>query len=461
MRAQPLHKQASIAYALQSPIPLAAGAYIGGALLTLLVARLAFGPAVGLRAAITSGHVVAGLAVAAGLGAWVQGRLAPARFWQLVWALVLALALAAIVAGAPLTRAYGDSEYLLARVGSGTPVAKWLAGTALADWLHAAVWEFPPAAAALPPALAAPAGFWGAIGALAMAVAALWILQRWPDRLAAVLPMLTPIWLMLAAGYLEYYPLIAGALLGALLWLLDGRLAERSPRAVGLVIATLPLLYIGFIPLSALIAAAYALAAPRRLLPALGWALIGFAALAAVLWPAGVADYLRTMNGQYMFGEAFTDPRYRGQVAGEHSIFFRAGYALSAARLREVAAMYFWAGGLLAPPVLLGCAAYLARAGRLPRRLPARTSRLWAALALLAWQGFYLLFMIPKLGPVRDIDLFFAAYLTVALLAGLAADAALPPAAAGRARVALCAAVLGSTAISSLFLMRLGLPGLS
>jgi len=97
MRAQPLHKQASIAYALQSPIPLAAGAYIGGALLTLLVARLAFGPAVGLRAAITSGHVVAGLAVAAGLGAWVQGRLAPARFWQLVWALVLALALAAIV----------------------------------------------------------------------------------------------------------------------------------------------------------------------------------------------------------------------------------------------------------------------------------------------------------------------------------------------------------------------------
>lgn len=448
--------------ALGSPAALSVGAYLSCALLTFLVARLAFGPAAGIRNTFTSAHVLAGLALAAGLGAWLGAGRTPGRFWQVVWATFGALVLAAVVAGVPLTRAYGDSEYVLARIGV-TVVPKWLAGMALAGWAHATLWEFPPLAAALPDALLTPGGFLGVVGALTMAGASIAVLQRWPDRLAALLPTLTPIWLLLAAGYLEYYPLIAGALLAALAWMFDGRLADRAPRAVGLLVAALPLLYVGFGPLAALLLLTYAAAAPSRAWRALGWALLGFAGLAALLWPPGVADYLRALHREYNLGEAWNYPRYQGQVAGEHTIFFRPAYAFSPARLRELATMYLWGGGIVAPALLaaLGVGAARVLWGR--RADVLRDARLWLALALLAWQGFYLVFMVPKLGPERDIDLFFAVYITVAFCAGLAADALWPPGHPRRAHTtaALCGAMLGGTAVSALYLMRLGVLGLS
>ena len=40
----------------------------------------------------------------------------------------------------------------------------------------------------------------------------------------------------------------------------------------------------------------------------------------------------------------------------------------------------------------------------------------------LVLQALYFLFMIPKLGPLRDIDLFFTVYLTVGFVAGVLGD---------------------------------------
>ena len=44
--------------------------------------------------------------------------------------------------------------------------------------------------------------------------------------------------------------------------------------------------------------------------------------------------------------------------------------------------------------------------------------RLWMALAIIALHLHYLLFMIPKLGPVQDIDLFFQVFVVLAFFAG-------------------------------------------
>jgi hypothetical protein len=442
-------------------VSLALVAFLGAMLLTLLVARAAFGPAVGLRASLSSPHVVAGLAVAAAWGAWLRAGLPPARFWQITWGAVAVVAVGAAAVGEPLTRSYGDSAYILVRLGEGTVVAKWLGGTAVASWVHAGVWKFPPFAAALPATMLTPEGFLATLGALTIAGFTIAALERQPLRLAAVLPTLTPIWLMLSVGYLEYYPLIAGAMLVVLLWLFEGPLELKAPRTVGLVTAALPLLYIGFLPLAALILAGYLVAAPRRLWATAGWLLLGYVALAALLWPPGVADYLRTLHGEYNLGEAWNYPRYQGQVAGEHSIFFRPAFALSPARLREVATMYLWGGGLVAPGLLLALgAAALRSRWEVPECL--RDSRLWLALALIGWQGFYLVFMVPKLGPERDIDLFFGVYAVVAFCAGLAADALWPDGHPRRtlALASLCGAMLGGGAVSGLYLMRLGVLGL-
>jgi len=456
-----------------SPVALAAVAYGAAFLATFLLARLAFGPAVGIRNTFLSGFALAGFVLTLVTGAWVAAGRVPGRLWQLFWIGVAVVAIGAAVAGHPFALQYGDSAYVLARIGDGPLVPKWLAGMALAGWVHAALWEFPPLAALLPASLLTPAGFLGVVGALAMAGATIACLRRWPERMAVLLPTLTPIWLLFSAGYLEYYPLVAGALLAALAWLSDAPLAERSPRAVGLLLAVLPLLYVGFVPLAGLVFLAYALAVPGRIGRTLGWALLGFAVLAALFWPPGVADYLRSLHREYNLGEAWNFPRYQGQVAGEHSIFFQPAYAFAPERLREVATMYFWAGGFAAPLLLLvlgGLATYRRfareeirggeiRAGE--SRAGEMTSPL-LALGLLAWQSFYLVFMVPKLGPRQDIDLFFGVYVTIAFCAGLAADALWPrghPQHAG-AIATLCGVMLGSTAVSALYLVRLGAPGL-
>jgi hypothetical protein len=458
---------------LVTPAVLALAAYLLAFLATFLVARLAFGPAVGIRNTLLSGFALGGLAAALLTGMWVASGRAPGRLWQWFWLLVALVALGAAVSSQQLTQQYGDSAYVLARIGDGPLVPKWLAGMALAGWIHAALWEFPPLAAVLPATLLTPAGFLGVVGAFAMAGATIACLRRWPQRMAVLLPTLTPIWLLFAAGYLEYYPLIAGALLAVLAWLFDAPLAARSPRAVGLVLAALPLLYVGFVPLAGLVLLAYTLAAPGRIWRTLGWALLGFAVMAALFWPPGVADYLRSLHGEYNLGEAWNHPRYQGQVAGEHSIFFRPAYALSAERLREVATMYLWAGGLAAPVLVLalggmamhrrpGTEGYSGVVGRGERGERGEMTSPLLALGLLAWQGFYMLFMVPKLGPRQDIDLFFAVYITVAFCAGLAADVLWPPGHPRRAQAlaALCGVMLGCTAVSALYLLRLGVPGL-
>ena len=80
---------------------------------------------------------------------------------------------------------------------------------------------------------------------------------------------------------------------------------------------------------------------------------------------------------------------------------------------------------------------------------------------MLAWQALSSLIVIPKFGPIKDIDLFFSVYITFAFVAGLFFDKysqnALPE---ERIRIQniLFSALIGNTVIILMYLSYIGLP---
>jgi hypothetical protein len=248
------------------------------------------------------------------------------------------------------------------------------------------------------------------IAASAMLVSTWLLLQRWPNRLAVLLPMLTPVWWLFSSGYVEYYPFVAGAWIAALAWLFEKPLRTHDGRECGVIAGLLFSLYVGFAGLAALVTAIK----PKRALP---WAAITAAVLLTVCYPAGLPAFTRQLLAEMNFGEAHTMYRlYQGHSAGESSIFFRTGYALSWPHLKDLLYMATFGGGPLTF-IMFGAAAWRARS-------LARDARVLAGAVLVAWQIYYFVFMIPKMGPLVDVDLFFTTYLTVAFMAGAMLDAA-------------------------------------
>ena len=147
---------------------------------------------------------------------------------------------------------------------------------------------------------------------------------------------------------------------------------------------------------------------------------------------------------------------YLGKSAGPNSIFFDWSYALSTTHLREVACMVFFGAGALLIPFFA-----LAAAGLPPHwrwwTTWSREPRVWMGIALFAWSIYYMIRMLPKLGPFLDIDLFFAACLFLAFLVGLLFDANPKLAPGSAARTRLLAAVLGSTCIGFEYILLYGI----
>jgi hypothetical protein len=109
--------------------------------------------------------------------------------------------------------------------------------------------------------------------------------------------------------------------------------------------------------------------------------------------------------------------------------------------------MFFGAGLLSLPLLGLGICAGL-------RRWPGhwqvlRDPRVWLGLGIAAWSLLYPLLMIPKLGPVMDVDLFFGAYLGLAFLAGHLLDRMPSMQPGDQRRGWLLAAVLGNACVTA------------
>lgn len=389
------------------------------------VAALALAASLGAPATLTSASAVllpAGLALAV-----VSSGDAPVRRTATIWAWLLtvfaaACLLALATSGLPV-RPYGDGQLFAQLVEEGRPVPRWLLGSAAAAAGHAALWELPPLRALLPVTLQSSTAFLAILCSLSMVIGT-WVLFRgWPDRLSVLLPTLTPVWILFGSGYVEYYPLIAVPLVAALAWLFDRPLADRAPLQFAIVGALLPVLYVGFVPAGLCVLAAGMVTWPRHAGTILAIA-IGTAGLAiAACWPDGLVSYFRSLYGVMNFGDAHLPPRYAGLVAGPASVLFSWDAMLSWGRIREALYLLVWGGGWWTLPLLLAAACPAWTAARDQGAAPWRDSRVWLGAILTVWHVYYLLSMVPRLGPTQDIDLYFSTYLTLAFMAGVLIDA--------------------------------------
>lgn len=375
--------------------------------------------------------------------------------WQAAWALVTCGVLVLAATARLPALGYGDGDIFEQFVAQGMVVPRWLAGSALAAWGYAAAWEFPPLAAQLPASLSSASGYLSVVCALATGLGTLALLRRWPTSLAVLLPTLTPVWLLFASGYVEYYPLIAPLYVATLAWLFDEPLAVRSPRHLGAVVGALPFVYLGFAPLALMTLAAYGVARRSRLLDAIGTASLTAALTIAVCWPQGVPSYFRSLYSVMNFGDASLPERYAGMVGGDVSIFFAPRVLLTSEHLTDVAYTVFWGGGWWSLPLLLGLVVVPRETRAAVRSL--RDERVWLGAGVLIWQALYLSLMIPRLGPTNDIDLFFTSYLTLAFFAGLLIDRRDVPLTAGQ-RLVLVAGIVGASVATTLYLAWLGIP---
>ncbi len=384
------------------------------------------------------------LAIAGGAG--VSGAL-------LVWSPSRVLGAAAVgLAGVSLVlwcqgrlpvQPYGDGALISAFLEQAYIFPRWMLGMALAVSLYVGIWQFPPVAASLPASLASASAFASLLCIASIAVASVALLVRW-NRPAVHCALLTPVWMLFASGYVEYYPLMIGAWVAALAWVFDRPVHERSAVAIGAVAGVLPVLYVALVGLSVLLAITYTVRRPHQALRMAGVAAATAALAISIAYPT-IPAFLQQLYAEMNFGDLHSDPRYDGLAASPTSLLLATRYVFRSWHLHDVAYMYFWGGGWLFVP-LLAVGAVVRH-----RETNWRDDRVWLGGGLVLFYGAYLLWMIPKKGPQPDVDLFCPVFVLVAFLAGLLVEGT------RWQRVVLSAAV-GVDVVTATYLVWVGLP---
>lgn len=356
---------------------------------------------------------------------------------------VAAIALVQLWRGALPVRPYGDGALIGGFLEQAYIFPRWLLGMTLAVSLHAGIWRLPPVAASVPAHLATGAAFASLLCIVVMAASTIALLTRW-NRLPVQFAVLTPVWLLFSSGYVEYYPLMIGVWVAALMWMFDRPLRDRHPVAVGVMVGILPAVYVALAPASALLFAAYAATRPRQALTVLAAAAATLALAISVSYPT-IPAFLRQLYGEMNFGDVHSHPRYAGLAASPSSILLASRYVWRPWHLQDVAYMVFWGGGWLFLPILAAGAAVGLRT------IAWRDARVWLGGGLVASQAAYVLWMIPKAGPQADVDLFCPAFVLFAVVAGLLVEGT-------RWRHTLLGAIVGMDVVTATYLVWAGLP---
>lgn len=311
---------------------------------------------------------------------------------------------------------YGDAGFFQGIFERKLPFTRWFLGSAILIKINEKIWS-----SGTVQSLIASVNMVEFLGAIFMFTSSLIFIKLSRLRLAIILPLLTPLWIMFSSGYNEYYPFIAPIYLGILIWLF---LYKPDPSLKTFIIAgvlsgVLPLLYIGFAPLSVLLLFYFLL---------LNFKKISFAVLAALgtilvcvlrFWPYGLNSFISNLYENMNFGEQYIlYSRYLGKTAGPHSLNFSLNYILTLEHFRDTFYMLFFGGGLISLFLLIFGLYLLAKNQKVALIKILQPKPIVASLFIL-YQTYYLIFMLPKQGPVQDIDLFFSVYLTYAFFAGL------------------------------------------
>lgn len=296
--------------------------------------------------------------------------------------------------------------------------AKYLAGMEILRMGYAAIWQFPPIANVLPSNISSHADFIRITGIGLMACISMYLLQTYPGKYRVLLALTTPIWILFSFGYLEYYPFIAGIYLALLCWLFDGKLEDKSEVSIGIIAGGLPIIYLGFAPLSFIIIIIYLWGERISVVTrTIGAVLFSFVFTLSIFWSKNLSDYFIVLYQEMNFGETNTMYEgYQGMAASATSIFFSHDYAWSLQHLKEIVNMLFYGVGL-APVAFFIFSLYALRA-----EIHFFSKKTILATVILVWNLSYLLYAIPKLGPILDIDMFFMVYITIAFFSGALLD---------------------------------------
>jgi len=291
------------------------------------------------------------------------------------------------------------------------------------------------------------------LSALVMCFSTALFLFVFPKRMSLVLAFTSPFWLLLCSGYDEYYPFIAPLFILFLL-VLSAKMDHRfSAVLVGLFAAIIGMTYTGFLPLAIILLFVYMIW--RGFRRALVATLVCIAASLGLIILFYGTDFAAIWHN-FQINLNIVDPeKFPGQSM-KWMTFFKPVFAFGAENFNRMFLEFFWTGSFPYLLLILGGGAAL-----LVKRSSSDNTRAGIFLGLfLLYQLLYFVFMIPQLGVVDDIDLYFSFYLTLAFTAGWLLDRIgerlddLRRKSLQLAGFSFCA---GSTAVVTLYLLFLGL----
>jgi hypothetical protein len=326
---------------------------------------------------------------------------------------IYGLVLFQLLKGADWFKSYGDGGSLATIINESNPFSRWLLGsTALID-LFGLVNHF---------VLSISAQQFVVIASSAcMCISTIAVIRSYGNKTYVLLPLTTPIWIAFSFGYDEYYPFIVGIFLLVALWICVKSVEELSFVRVALT-GIIPALYVGFAPL-AVFALVKTLRKAKSLKDfAIGVALSAFAYVVAVEvgWPAGHSNYLAVLSDNMNLGDTRAIHNYQGTALSSKSPFYSLRSALSFFHVRDMMFNSFFACGIAGFLILVVIFVYLKTKlnGNLSAGVHDHKPNV-LAMAFVLWNVLYFVFMIPKLGPIADIDLFFASNLVFAIWGGV------------------------------------------
>jgi hypothetical protein len=200
----------------------------------------------------------------------------------------------------------------------------------------------------------------------------------------------------------------------------------KSGPLIPALAGTLPLFYIAYAPLAALLLFRYLLSHPRQTFMATAFSGAIYFVGIFLAWPKDLYDYWGALKFDLNLGDLHTaHGAYVNKVASDHSPFFSLDYAFSFDHLRDKSFMLLFGTGWAIPTITLFVISILLFSKKIS--LPKFDFNFLKGAffgIFLIWQTYYFIFMIPKLGPYRDVDLFFSFYLALSFVAGVLLDKA-------------------------------------
>jgi hypothetical protein len=329
---------------------------------------------------------------------------------------MFALALVDIYRDTNWFKNYGDVYFMKDWINSNIPFSRWLLGTALLidvfEFINNILFS-----------ITAPV-FITTASAMCMAFSTHVVLKNFGSKPYIVLPVTTPIWILLSTGYDEYYPFIAGVFLVVALWLLLDR-KTTSFNFYFVIAGVLPAIYTGFVLLAAFVLLKLLIEVKKTkdFLIGLFMSATAFLLAIEVSWPEGHSNYLGRLYNDLNAGDTRNIHNYQGSPMSDSLPFYSFRSAFSGFHLRDVLFAMFFSGGVASIVFIL----LLTR--KVGNRVKGVSISQWISIrklslpvVFLVWNLLYLLFVQAKLGPVTDIDLFFGQMLVLAIWCGVSLE---------------------------------------